>query len=838
MIDPGSALVALLTGQVVSAAWQGVVGNTTHAAASMAYRRVLRELDDDPDERANHDIARTVRLAQLDALGVLLNDYALARAAAWAAGAMRPVAFEQAAADFCRAQRGLAKTDLASLALPVTEALETALDQALGPTQAGTLAGDRARMLDGMAEDAVLADLARGDGVVVPDDFASHLRHGSGPAYPRFLDAFADKIREAVKRNTRFRDILLASGIAELKANGFETIELLLRIEQRYGVGQAELLAAVARLEGATQRIEKTLAATHASVQDVAQGMASLPGQVVEQLMAEFDARGRTASAASEGLERRAVIALARRLRPEDVQDFDQAIIELERAVEIALEAIARGERGTNLGAFVDTVLARLARTTAAGDFDAGTRAVDEGLLELDRQDAEQRRREAEQRDLMRRSRIALLEAGVEQDTLRRDAAGVARRFEAIAATEHPDDTAAQRGSLRKRYDTAMEEGGDRGVNFALSIAIAVASRMAVTAADAQARAYADVLDGNALQTLGARESGTARLEQAVEAYRAALEEYSRDRVPLDWAATQNNLGNALRTLGERESGTARLEQAVEAYRAALEEYSRDRVPLDWAMTQNNLGTALSTLGERESGTARLEQAVEAYRAALEEYTRDRVPLDWAMTQNNLGNALWRLGERESGTARLEQAVEAFRAALEERTRERVPLDWATTQNNLGTALATLGARESGTARLEQAVEAYRAALEERTRERVPLAWAGTQNNLGNALATLGARESGTARLEQAVEAFRAALEEYTHDRVPLNWAMTQNNLGNALRTLGERESGTARLKQAVVAYSEALSVFEPAHADHYTGIAKRNRDRVTALIAARRGNL
>ena len=66
------------------------------------------------------------------------------------------------------------------------------------------------------------------------------------------------------------------------------------------------------------------------------------------------------------------------------------------------------------------------------------------------------------------------------------------------------------------------------------------------------------------------------------------------------------------------------------AYEAALEEWTRDRVPLDWAMTQNNLGTALRTLGERESGTARLEAAVAAYEAALEERTRDRVPLDWA----------------------------------------------------------------------------------------------------------------------------------------------------------------------------------------------------------------
>ena len=71
---------------------------------------------------------------------------------------------------------------------------------------------------------------------------------------------------------------------------------------------------------------------------------------------------------------------------------------------------------------------------------------------------------------------------------------------------------------------------------------------------------------------------------------------------------TQNNLGNALPRLGERESGTARLEEAVAAYRAALEEWTRERVPLDWATTQNNLGNALGALGERESGTARLRR--------------------------------------------------------------------------------------------------------------------------------------------------------------------------------------------------------------------------------------
>ncbi len=111
-------------------------------------------------------------------------------------------------------------------------------------------------------------------------------------------------------------------------------------------------------------------------------------------------------------------------------------------------------------------------------------------------------------------------------------------------------------------------------------------------------------------------------------------------------------LGNALfGSLGERESGTKKLEEAVSAFREALKEDTRERVPLDWATTQMDLGNALGTLGERESGTKKLEEAVLAYREALKEDTRERVPLDWAMTQNGLvGNALW-----SSGSARAER---------------------------------------------------------------------------------------------------------------------------------------------------------------------------------------
>ena len=365
---------------------------------------------------------------------------------------------------------------------------------------------------------------------------------------------------------------------------------------------------------------------------------------------------------------------------------------------------------------------------------------------------------------------------------------------------------------------------------------------------------------GNALSTLGQRESGTARLEDAVAAFRAALEERTRDRTPLPWAATQNNLGNVLQMLGARDRGTTRFEEAVAAYRAALEERTRERVPLEWARTQNNLGTALWTLGERGGAAenfenavaalrsalqvwtrdrspldwaaaqnnlgnvlrsigernydaARLEEAVGAFRAALEEYSRDRIPLYWAETQNNLGIALRALGEMDGGTERLDEAVLAFNAALEELTPDQAPLDWAATQSNLAITLSILGERDGNTSRFEEAVVAYRAALEGTSREHAPRDWAGIHASLGNLLQTIGKRESGTARLEEAVTAYRAALMERTRARMPLDWARTQYNLGLALQTLGARETGASRLEEAVAAYRAALEEYTRARA-------------------------
>ena len=83
---------------------------------------------------------------------------------------------------------------------------------------------------------------------------------------------------------------------------------------------------------------------------------------------------------------------------------------------------------------------------------------------------------------------------------------------------------------------------------------------------------------------------------------------------------------------------------------------TRDRVPLYWAAIQNNLGIVLFAilLVRREGGTdLGRRQRSTPFTLPWRNDTRERIPLDWAATQNNLGNTLFRdLGARESGTAK------------------------------------------------------------------------------------------------------------------------------------------------------------------------------------------
>jgi hypothetical protein len=78
----------------------------------------------------------------------------------------------------------------------------------------------------------------------------------------------------------------------------------------------------------------------------------------------------------------------------------------------------------------------------------------------------------------------------------------------------------------------------------------------------------------------------------------------------------------------DERGGNAALNQSIDTWRPVFPYRTRQRAPLDWALTENDLGDALELLGERESRTARLEEAVAAFDACLTA-TATAWPEDW-----------------------------------------------------------------------------------------------------------------------------------------------------------------------------------------------------------------
>jgi hypothetical protein len=88
---------------------------------------------------------------------------------------------------------------------------------------------------------------------------------------------------------------------------------------------------------------------------------------------------------------------------------------------------------------------------------------------------------------------------------------------------------------------------------------------------------------------------------RAIEIYHRALGLVGRERLPLEWAATQHHLGGALMLLGDSDHDTGPLREAVDVYLAALEEWTLERAPTDWTKAQVDLGDALHSLANRKA---------------------------------------------------------------------------------------------------------------------------------------------------------------------------------------------------------------------------------------------
>ena len=241
---------------------------------------------------------------------------------------------------------------------------------------------------------------------------------------------------------------------------------------------------------------------------------------------------------------------------------------------------------------------------------EAATKGADERLAEVSR-------RLGVTQGAMRTMLATLGQADVPEERLAEKLAEVFehyRKAAAAIAALHPENPVAQEHAAKAAQ--AATSGDRNEARHHLQ-----AARAAAEAAAEEARGLAREAGAAAeKQMLQAARAAAAEAELALTTldYTEAAQLFGQaaslvpSGEPKERSILLRRQADAMQREGEERGDNTALQQAIPLYSRALELSRRDRAPLDWATTQNNLGSALATLGERESGTDRLEKAVAA----------------------------------------------------------------------------------------------------------------------------------------------------------------------------------------------------------------------------------
>ena len=81
------------------------------------------------------------------------------------------------------------------------------------------------------------------------------------------------------------------------------------------------------------------------------------------------------------------------------------------------------------------------------------------------------------------------------------------------------------------------------------------------------------------------------------------------------------------------------IEQQVHICQQALEAWTQESHPKNWASTQCKLGDTLQINIPTDWHRDYIEESIECYQLALQIWTRESSPENWATTQNNMGNS-------------------------------------------------------------------------------------------------------------------------------------------------------------------------------------------------------
>ncbi len=258
----------------------------------------------------------------------------------------------------------------------------------------------------------------------------------------------------------------------------------------------------------------------------------------------------------------------------------------------------------------------------------------------------------------------------------------------------------------------------------------------------------------------------------------AALQVYTFERYPFQYAKTYSQLGIIYQHYGVASGQQEFIEQAIHCYKSALWVYNRDTFPEQWTMLQTYMGCAYAYRSQGKAGD-NIEYAIYCHEMALRVVPRTLFPTIWATAQTHLADAYRQriLGDRPDN---LKRALACYRAALPVFTQKGFPREWAAIHTKLGFIFQHAQPKEiemDMDINLRCAIVCYEGALNEvYTLESFPVERAATLVSLGNVHLK---RPSGNRRenLEQARKCYRKALNIFTEQAFPLEYQQTLRNL-------------------------------------------------------------
>ncbi|MBU0492294.1 MAG: tetratricopeptide repeat protein, partial [Chloroflexi bacterium] len=294
-------------------------------------------------------------------------------------------------------------------------------------------------------------------------------------------------------------------------------------------------------------------------------------------------------------------------------------------------------------------------------------------------------------------------------------------------------------------------------------------------------------------------------IEEAIAAYRQALEVFPCEAMPIEWAIAMHGLANAfcIRIDGNRAEN---IEQAIDFHKQSLGVWEQQDQESNMAESLGDLATAYMNRIRGEPAE-NIEQAINAYQKSFKLTARESAPDRWARCLYNLGNTY--LGRiRGKPAENIDLAIAAYKQSLDVRTREHDPVAWARTKNVLGMAY-TNRIRGDPVENQILAIDTLQQALEVRTQQNRPFEWAATMHNLGRAY-TECANLSADVReecLRRAIETYQQVLKVWTFENCPVSWAKTMYSLAQAYEKQAQID-GVRVPDQAIAAYQQALRVF------------------------------